>query len=99
MAENRQTLMWKRGIALATLLSVLLLWMASAAHIHISTTQGSVRQECQLCVPGASPILTTASLTLPTLDEIVEVLVFAESRSHYQFFHPASSPRSPPFVS
>jgi len=98
MTENRQTLGWKRGVALASLLSVLFLWMASAAHIHIATTQGNVRQECQLCVVGTSPVLTTASPTLPTLDEVVAVFVFTELRSHYQFWLPASSPRSPPFV-
>jgi hypothetical protein len=98
MTENRQTPMWKRGVALASLLSILFLWMASAAHIHIATTQGNVRQECQLCVVGTNPVLTTASPTLLVLDEVVAAFVFAELQSHYQFWLPASSPRAPPFV-
>ena len=50
MTENRCTSMWRRGIALAGLVSVLSLWMTAASHIHTTTTQNSVRQECQRCI-------------------------------------------------
>lgn len=99
MTENRWTLRWKRGSALLGLLSLLALWVTTASHVHLTSTQGSARQECQLCVVAATPVLITASLALSTFAEIVEVFVFAELQSRYRFWQPISSPRSPPFVS
>jgi len=91
---------WRRLAAVLTLLSLLFLCAVSASHVHGTTTNGGVRQECQICAAGR----VSQSLTLGTLLFAALVLLF---------FLPATSqaqpclarrrrpgdPRSPPGLS
>jgi len=96
MTETPRTSRLTRGIALAELFGLLFLWTATASHVHITPTQSSVRQECQLCIVGTSPVLTVSSLSLPVFDEAVSILISRELHPHYLFCRFTGPPRSPP---
>src|SRR5215475_7697474 len=91
---------WRRLVALLALLSLLLLCVVSASHVHSTNTSGGVRQDCQLCAAGR----VSQSLTFGTLLRAVLILLFflpatsAIQPCLARRYHPGD-PRSPPVLS
>src|SRR5262245_17783704 len=96
MSRSQHSSPWRRWIALSGLLSLLLLFVVSASHIHTATSDGVVRKDCQLCVTGASQALPVASPQLTTAVSVfVASLVPAASPCVTHSRQPGN-PRSPP---
>jgi hypothetical protein len=98
MQKKASQPLWTRVVALASLLSALGLWTASASHIHNLANQNGVQQECQLCVASntshahvvSAPVVAFFSLTLLPL-------ILQSTLPHLRRFSLSVSPRSPPF--
>jgi len=99
MNQSRHSSAWRRWIALSGLLSLLVLSAASASHVHSAATNGTVRQECQICVTGG--VSRVLPVTVPLLATLVlESFPFiAQTAQSYAAccLRPAN-PRSPPVM-
>src|SRR5689334_5175317 len=91
---------WRRLVALTALLSLLFLCAASASHVHGTTTNGGVRQECQLCAAGrVSPSLTFGPCLFAALILVFFLPVPSAGRPCLTPRRHPGAPRSPPALS
>src|SRR3954451_19047299 len=88
---------WRRWIALSGLLSLLLLFVVSAAHIHTATPDGVVRKECQLCVTGVSRVVPVDAPLLTASAFVFFVVLIPAAFPCLTRGRQPGNPRSPPF--
>ncbi len=99
MNQPQHSSPWRRWIALSGLLSLLLLFVVSAAHIHTATPNGVVRNECQLCVTGVSQALPVDAPLLAASAFVFFVFLVPVVLPHLTRGHQPGNPRSPPLSS
>ena len=100
MQQKQSKELWRRGFVLLSLLALLWVSAAAAAHIHSQAGGSLAQQECVLCVIGGqSPALLahlpTAAAYLSAsvcLSHTVEQYAVADH-------HRSDSPRAPPVAS
>ena len=91
---------WRRLVALSTFLSLLFLGAVSASHVHVTTTSGGVRQECQLCAAGkVSPSLTFGTLLFAALVLVFFLPTTSEDQPCLARRRRPGDPRSPSVLS
>jgi len=91
---------WRRLVALFALLSLLFLCAVSAFHVHGTTTNGGVRQECQICAAGrVSQALTFGTLFLTALVLLFFLPVTSTVQPYLARRRHPGDPRSPPALS
>lgn len=92
--QNRELL--RRGVILLSLLALLCMSSAAAAHVHSQADGSPAQQECALCVIGGqSPALLAHLPTAAYLSAIVCLSHMAEQYTAADH-HRSASPRAPP---
>ena len=97
MQQKQCKALWRRGFVLLSLLALLWVSSATAAHIHGQAGGSLAQQECVLCVIGGqSPALLTH---LPTAAAYLSAIVcLSHTAEQYTAadHHRSASPRAPP---
>src|SRR5437870_768856 len=96
MNHPQHSFPWRRWIALSGLLSLLLLSVDLAAHVHTTTPHGAVRKECQLCVTGVGRTLPVDAPLLAASVFVSFVGLVPAARPCVTRGRQPGNPRSPP---
>lgn len=100
MLQLTKTLFLHRLLALASILAVVGLSLASATHVHVSTAHTDVQQECIVCGSGLSQAATASSVPLlATLLFVASLLPALKLLPISLQRHQTIGPRAPPFFS
>ena len=100
MQQKQPTVLWRKSLALLSLLALLCVSAANASHIHSEATGSLVQQDCVRCVLGGqSPALlahipTAAAYLLTVLCLCLATEQYASADSHR-----SGTPRAPPILS
>lgn len=97
MQQKQSKELWRKGFVLLSLLALLGMSSAAAAHIHSQADGSLAQQECVLCVIGGqSPALLAH---LPTAAASLSAIVcLSHTAEQYTAaaHHRSASPRAPP---
>ncbi len=97
MQQKQCKELWRKGLVLLSLLALLCMSSAAAAHIHGQADGSLAQQECVLCVIGGqSPALLAH---LPTAAAYLSAIVWlSHTAEQYAVaaHHHSASPRAPP---
>lgn len=97
MHQKQHTVLWRKSLALLSLLALLCFSAANASHIHSEISGSLLQQECVLCVIGGQspallgpvPLIAAYLSSIFCLFLLVEQPVLASYRS-------PGTPRAPP---
>ncbi len=99
MQQKQSKELWRKGLVLLSLLALLCVSSAAAAHIHGQADGSLAQQECVLCVIGGqSPALLAH---LPTAAYLSAIVCLSHTAEQYAVaaHHRSASPRAPPVAS
>ena len=93
--QNRE--LWRKGFILLSLLALLCMSSAAAAHIHSQADGSPAQQECVLCVIGGQgPALLTHLPTAAACLSAIACLSHTAEQYAAAAHHRSASPRAPP---
>src|SRR5262249_38768720 len=99
MNQLRHRAPWPQRLALAGLLSLLILSAISAAHLHRVPTKSAVRGACQLCMAGGmSPSLFVGSPLVAAEGWSFLLLPVVAPTPRRACRQQSGAPRSPPYM-
>src|SRR5581483_10739036 len=97
MRNARRFPWWKQVVTAAGLISAFCFWLTAAAHIHSAAAQGSVRQECHLCVASETgKVFTTATPSAPAVLRTLLPAAALPEQCPVQRSQRCLPPRAPP---
>ena len=100
MQQKDSTVLWRKSLALLSLLALLCVSAANASHIHNEATGSPAQQDCVLCVIGGqSPALLAHVPTAAAYLSTALCLPLAAEQHASTDYHHSGSPRAPPVPS
>ena len=100
MQQKQPTVLWRKSLALLSLLALLCVSAANASHIHSEAGGSLAQQDCVLCVIGGqSPALLAHLPTAAAYLSAIVCLSLAVEQDVAADSHRSGSPRAPPVPS
>ena len=100
MQQKQRKALWRKGFVLLSLLALVWMSSATAAHIHGQAGDSLAQQECALCVIGGqSPALLAHLLTAAAYPSAIVCLFHTAEQYAVADHHRSASPRAPPVAS